>query len=339
MTTSVARISWVDAAKGIGIILVVVGHIDRGLAHADLIEWTPAFQFLDRWIYTFHMPLFFFLSGMFLVRSANKSYLLFFTEKLRTIAYPYFLWSAITIVLKAALGNIANRPRAIDDILLIFYSPIEQFWFLYVLFFFLADPRSALSSKYLSADGRRADVFRAGCSDNAPSRRSLPDQGVHYLRRCRRARLRRAIAIALPPDAAGNDSDRRRGDPALAVVFHCSARRHRCDACDRDLPQGHDGGADPKISGRLFAGDISVSHDGVCFDPDCTFIRRNRQFRYSHSARNCSRVTCTHRFVDPVQDARRPLRLYASPAHHAGRRVLSEISSSRLRGKTRSLVV
>ena len=49
------RIGFIDIAKGIGILLVV-------LAHNDLEAYAP---FLHKVIYSFHMPLFFFLSGMF----------------------------------------------------------------------------------------------------------------------------------------------------------------------------------------------------------------------------------------------------------------------------------
>jgi fucose 4-O-acetylase-like acetyltransferase len=52
----------------------------------------------------------------------------------RTIAYPYFLWSTITVVLKAMLGDNPNHPSDLSAILLILYKPVEQFWFLYVLF-------------------------------------------------------------------------------------------------------------------------------------------------------------------------------------------------------------
>lgn len=41
----------IDAAKGIAIILVVLGHVCTG------IPW------LVKWIYSFHMPLFFMISG------------------------------------------------------------------------------------------------------------------------------------------------------------------------------------------------------------------------------------------------------------------------------------
>ena len=36
-----ARVSWVDTAKGFGVILVVFGHVLRGLVNSDLMEWTP----------------------------------------------------------------------------------------------------------------------------------------------------------------------------------------------------------------------------------------------------------------------------------------------------------
>ena len=49
------RIQYIDIAKGIGILLVVLGHNDLSAYH----------PMLHRFIYAFHMPLFFFLSGIF----------------------------------------------------------------------------------------------------------------------------------------------------------------------------------------------------------------------------------------------------------------------------------
>jgi fucose 4-O-acetylase-like acetyltransferase len=130
-----ARIAWVDSAKGLGIILVIVGHVERGLVSSQTIQNTQAVRFLDAWIYSFHMPLFFFLSGLFLYKSAVQSdFLSFATDKLRTVLYPYFVWSIVVIVLKSCLGNLPNKPRSLDDLLKIPTDPMEQFWYLYVLF-------------------------------------------------------------------------------------------------------------------------------------------------------------------------------------------------------------
>ena len=49
------RVEYIDIAKGIGIVLVVMGHNDFALIS----------PFAHKLIYSFHMPMFFFLSGMF----------------------------------------------------------------------------------------------------------------------------------------------------------------------------------------------------------------------------------------------------------------------------------
>ena len=53
---TVSRVGYVDIAKGLGIILVVMGHNDFALIS----------PFAHKFIYSFHMPMFFFMSGMFL---------------------------------------------------------------------------------------------------------------------------------------------------------------------------------------------------------------------------------------------------------------------------------
>ena len=86
-----SRLPWVDTAKGLGIILVAFGHVLRGLFNNNIITQTPIAQFVDAWIYTFHMPLFLFLSGLFLFRSTRKPWIEFASDKIRTVAYPYFV--------------------------------------------------------------------------------------------------------------------------------------------------------------------------------------------------------------------------------------------------------
>ncbi|AUT04401.1 acyltransferase [Nostoc sp. CENA543] len=129
-----ARLSWVDYAKGIGIFLVVVGHILRGLINSSILEPSGLLSFVDNWIYAFHMPLFFFISGLFIQRSLNKPFGDFFIGKLCTIAYPYFLWSLIQGIFQAIGSRYANNNFSILNIWKIIYEPLLQFWFLYTLF-------------------------------------------------------------------------------------------------------------------------------------------------------------------------------------------------------------
>lgn len=122
------RIEWLDNAKGIAIFLVVLGHTLRGLpaGSGKGEDWAV---FIDAWIYTFHMPVFFVLSGLFIEASAAKPFGSFLRSKISTILYPYFLWSILQELMRSATGA-----ASLHDLWRITYQPVMQFWFLYVLF-------------------------------------------------------------------------------------------------------------------------------------------------------------------------------------------------------------
>ena len=71
------RIAWLDQLKGFGIILMVYGH---------------NFPVLEEYIYSFHMPLFFIIAGIFHPKNINVSTI---KKRVRQILLPYFLWSFI----------------------------------------------------------------------------------------------------------------------------------------------------------------------------------------------------------------------------------------------------
>lgn len=53
------RLNWVDAAKGWGMILVVFGHVWRGLISPGVLVQDSFFVRVDSFVYAVHMPLFF----------------------------------------------------------------------------------------------------------------------------------------------------------------------------------------------------------------------------------------------------------------------------------------
>lgn len=73
------RIEYIDIAKGIGILLVVMGHNDFGLVS----------PFFYKFIYAFHMPLFFFVSGMFF--KAELPFLTLVRRRYETVLKPYIV--------------------------------------------------------------------------------------------------------------------------------------------------------------------------------------------------------------------------------------------------------
>ena len=128
------RITWVDHARGIGIFLVVLGHTLRGLDASRIIADGAAFRLADSWIYSFHMPLFFLLSGLFAGRRVDLGPGPFLRDKLATLAYPYLVWSVLQTLVQVAIGRYTNRQVGIQELAWILIDPIMQFWFLYALF-------------------------------------------------------------------------------------------------------------------------------------------------------------------------------------------------------------
>jgi|GEM_PF-1050898 len=96
----VSRFEIVDAVKGIAIVLMVFGHTEQGCMHRQWWDGDPHviawIKFADAFIYSFHMPAFFFVSGLFLTRSIEKrGARLFVLEKVKALLYPYVLWGLI----------------------------------------------------------------------------------------------------------------------------------------------------------------------------------------------------------------------------------------------------
>lgn len=128
------RLVWIDIAKGIGIFLMVFAHAERGLVASSILLESPFVTLMDRWIYAFHMPLFFFISGLLADRSSHSKVVPWVSRVLRTIVYPYFIWSILQTLLQMAASNSVNREISTSQLWAIIYQPVQQFWFLYALF-------------------------------------------------------------------------------------------------------------------------------------------------------------------------------------------------------------
>lgn len=78
------RIEWIDAAKGTGMIFVILGH-------------TVIPNSILNFILSFHMPLFFFLSG-YTFKITKINFKDFVIKKLKTLILPYAIFSIITYI-------------------------------------------------------------------------------------------------------------------------------------------------------------------------------------------------------------------------------------------------
>lgn len=136
------RLAWIDYARGICIILVCYRHCFDGLKEADLpVGDFPLLQILNVCFYSFRMPLFFIVSGLFVSRSLQKKVLRDYVwGRFSIVFYPLIIWGSLQITLQLLLKNYVNaKPVPFDYVNLIIYprnpSNNQQFWYLNALFF------------------------------------------------------------------------------------------------------------------------------------------------------------------------------------------------------------
>lgn len=111
-----------DLTRGLAVVLVIAFHAN------DILRTfgggsPPFMETLNLVLGPHRMPLLMFLSGMLLARSLTKGPARFFSGKLRGIAWPYVVWTTITLL-------------AVDDLSLDLwvrnlYSPTTPLWYLW----------------------------------------------------------------------------------------------------------------------------------------------------------------------------------------------------------------
>lgn len=133
-----SRLSWIDYARGIAIILVCYRHVFEGSKEAGVPVGNYTFlEYANIFLYSFRMPLFFIISGIFVTQSLQKKGIkLYLENRARSILYPYFVWGFIQLSLQIIFTKYTNGHPTVASYLNLFYMPREvaQFWYLYALF-------------------------------------------------------------------------------------------------------------------------------------------------------------------------------------------------------------
>ena len=118
------RINYIDATRGIAILSVVIGHL------------VPIGQGIGQYLYSFHMPIFFIISGMLMFYNESwksQSLMSIASRKAKSLLFPYFSFSILSLVyilirngLKAAIEQ---------SFVTLFFDGILTLWFLPALYF------------------------------------------------------------------------------------------------------------------------------------------------------------------------------------------------------------
>jgi uncharacterized membrane protein YcfT len=127
-----SRNAWIDAAKGLCIILVVLFHSTLGV-EKDLGAATWMHTVIE-WARPFRMPDFFMISGLFLSARIARPWAQYLDAKVWHFAYFYVLWFHIHfgLRLKALVGEV-GADGAIKQYLEAYIDPFGSLWFIYLL--------------------------------------------------------------------------------------------------------------------------------------------------------------------------------------------------------------
>lgn len=131
------RVGWVDVAKGVCILFVVMLHSTLGVEKA--MGETGFMHGLTEFAKPFRMPDFFLLSGLFLALTIDRPWRLYFDRKVVHFFYFYVLWLTIQFALKAPSMVLETGGAAVlQNYLIAFVEPFGTLWFIYILpLFFL----------------------------------------------------------------------------------------------------------------------------------------------------------------------------------------------------------
>lgn len=124
------RIEWIDSLRGFAMFFVIFGH-----------AFYIRNNFIRNYIYSFHMPLFFFISGLTYKRK-DISYLDYLKKKIKNLLLPYLCLNIFVFIFKIVLNLLFGLYRSTSLMSAIEFTikgysnliPCIQSWFILSLF-------------------------------------------------------------------------------------------------------------------------------------------------------------------------------------------------------------
>lgn len=128
------RLKWIDIAKGIAIICVVVGHVVASYHESGIYLSNTWWNFLHQVMYSFHMPLFVLLGGiLFSLSNGKDTVKRKIIKKIINYGIPYVAFSVLWVLMKVLFSSITNSSVSITELALIGIYPISFMWYIYAL--------------------------------------------------------------------------------------------------------------------------------------------------------------------------------------------------------------
>lgn len=133
------KIEWLAVLQGFSMLLVVIGHVSLTNKPGD--PTTPIATGIERTIYSFHMPLFIFISGWLFYYTCIKREKLYkdmLVAKVKRLVIPFFVFTIAAMLLKIVFPSLMHRKvdmeEIVDTFVLLRSNPLGEMWFIVVLF-------------------------------------------------------------------------------------------------------------------------------------------------------------------------------------------------------------
>lgn len=132
--TEIKREPWVDVIKGIAILLVVFGHVIEACQEAVLLNGSLnlLMKSIYNIIYSFHMPLFFFVSG-YLFSKTTLSNTTKAKVSIANFALLYLIYSFLFLTMRLVMSSNLYSEVSIWHFVTLPIKPIGFLWYLWVL--------------------------------------------------------------------------------------------------------------------------------------------------------------------------------------------------------------
>lgn len=133
--SSGGHLPWLDFAKGLSILLIVTNHATRGLQQAEVLPLNLGMvESIATLALCLGLPMFFFISGMFVTGMVRSSITAFGADRLQKLAYPYVLWVTFFALAQLALTGQTNNDGTLGSITGMLHTPPGHYWFIYAAF-------------------------------------------------------------------------------------------------------------------------------------------------------------------------------------------------------------
>ncbi len=135
MSDSKKRLDYLDMAKGLGMILVLIGHLQGD----SIFTFSPYIHPLCVYIFSFHMPMFFIISGILLAIKNDeiRPFREVAASRFRGIMIPYFWFSffyLLVVVIALIKGEIAVQTLYLNIWYVLGLYGMNVLWFLPALY-------------------------------------------------------------------------------------------------------------------------------------------------------------------------------------------------------------